>query len=312
MDDVNLILLIGELRGRLEVVEKRMAELEARPATAPAYQNAGQGGKWETTGETSHTITHIARGKDSKGSLFLLLWNARGNFSVSFYWIGEKNKDEILARIEELSGVKFNTMPWINDVKAENIQAQMKPCKTFLFRQVIKVRDTDGKKKYFFKDVIPAEGDTPSSSKPASTPAPAPQNAVPELTRQYDLNVKLLELWKKHGIPEGKARHITQDLLQVEDVDRLVDLLVEPITLNADFLQKGFYIPADEDDLAYLYNYGKRLYGLSVDQVKAILKWTANTKLRTDAHMPTGPGEFELWHFEYIIDLAHKDAKSTV
>ena len=48
------------------------------------------------------------------------------------------------------------------------------------------------------------------------------------------------------------------------------------------------------------------------EKVKQILKWTKQVKLRADAMFPTDIEKICLWHYEFAIDLAHKDAKITV
>src|SRR5690348_13160227 len=99
--------------------------------------------------------------------MLLMLWSKGAKFAISYYWWNDKDrKDELMAEIEGLSGVKFGAMPWIADMKAVAVE-QMMACQNFTMRQVKK--EKGGKTKYFTEGFAALGGTAPQ-------PAPSPQN----------------------------------------------------------------------------------------------------------------------------------------
>lgn len=299
------LMRLGAMQQQIEDLQKQVAELkEAKPS------GGSSGGRWETTGETAHTITHLARGKDSKGTLFLLLWSGTTNFSISYYWLGETNKDEILAQIETLSGKKFTSLPWINDVRVEKdvLKAQMLPCNHFGMHQTIKVKGEKTKyfiDKFYAFDALPA---TPPPTAPATaTPKaePKPQPAA------FDLSRKLLEAWKKYGIPEEKAKLALKGAKDDTVADMVLAYLGQVIVIDGDLFDKGFIVPMSADQRNALYEYGKATYDLTETEVKIIFRWFGEAKLQSDVGGNTDIGKLQMWQFEYAIDIAQDELKKS-
>lgn len=295
------LMRLGAMQQQIEDLQKQVAELkEAKPS------GGSGGGRWETTGETAHTITHLARGKDSKGTLFLLLWSGTTNFSISYYWLGETNKDEILAQIETLSGKKFTSLPWVNDVRIEKdvLKAQMLPCIHFGMHQTIKVKGEKTKyfiDKFYAFDALPA---TPPQTAPATPKAePKPQPVAFDLTR------KLLEAWKKYGIPEEKAKLALKGAKDDTVADMVLAYLGQVIPIDGHLFDEGFIVPADTEHRAALYAYGNATYELTEKEVKIVFRWFSEAKLQSD--VGGSMDKLQMWQFEYAIDIAQDELKKS-
>lgn len=300
---IDILMQIGAMKQQIEDLQTKVAALESRSGGS-GNQNAG--GKWEKIGDSQHTITSIARAKSQKGDMFLLLWSKGAKFAISYYWWNDKDKkDEILKQIEELSGVAFGKMPWINDLKADNLQSLMAPCKEFILHQVIKERGEEGakQKKYFITGFsAPNQQTTPQTPPPAQQPKPA------KPAPGYNVDAKLLEAWKKYSIPEAKARLIMKDIVNEDELEEVMVYLAGRVMIDSDLYEKGFIVPARDADRSALYSYGKSMYGLDEAQVKKIFRWLGKAQLQKDVG-GMSIDDLPMWKLEYAIDLAHVDAK---
>lgn len=281
MNEMELYKTIGALEERLRQLEERFAAFVAAP---PAQPSSGSGGKWETTGEYSHTITRIGRAKDTKGNIFLVLWNGRMGI-WEYYW-SRQDKDQFLALLEELSGVKLNAIPWINDVKANDVERQLMACTPFNLQQK-KIKKGD-KEKYVVSGI----------SRIAETAHAAPQTQPPSTT--LDTTKLLHDAWTRHQIIEDKARLMLVGITTPAEAYAVFAKGARPVKINTDYLAKhGVAVPIEDWAKKEILDYAFA-HTISEAQFKVILQMAGGR----DGLFDWFPlADFKLWHFEYAIDL---------
>lgn len=276
MDEAQIYMTIGELKGRIEALERQVAELQTRPASAPSSGGGGKEKKWFPSGEVTGTITHAARGLDKNNKTILVLWNSTAGRRVNIFPSYDKKVDWTDWFNNHLQK-PIGSLPLLEDIKGKDT-TNMVTVKHFMLTQTKLEAEGEQYPKYEskFVEFPPTGGQTNHAPQPTTAP-------------DY-----FLEAWEKYRIPEEVARALIPTSTP-QEAREMMEYLGQKI-LNENY-QK---ILKDVNDYAF------NTFMLSEAQVKEAMEWANDPKDTSYAFYPTKASKQPklVWHWFYVVILS--------